>query len=182
MQFQCFVNIEFIVYCNTKTCTWLKKLNKETLNHQIVVLSHMHTYQQTAPCVWWSSPPLLLLCSSMTPCWCASAQTAAVAIQASPGSSTLHRSIETHTHIQAGNTQYHGGSDLQTSWNISQAHRQTDNTCTSAKYIRPSHCVLNPTLQTCSIKLLLPSEGGGRKCGSVPAPHNFQFKDNLRFN
>lgn len=86
IQFHCFVNIEFIVYNNTKTkaytCLKEHSKSKKKMNHQNAIISHMYTHQQTAPCVWWSSPPLLLVCRSTWSCWCASARTAAVAAEA----------------------------------------------------------------------------------------------------
>lgn len=43
-------------------------------------------------------------------------------------------------------------------------------------------CTLIPRLQTFNIKPLLLPETGGKKCGSVPTSHNFQFRGNLHFN
>lgn len=158
------------------------------MNDQNAKISH--TYQQTAPCVWWSSPPLPLVCWSMLSCWCATAQTAAVVWEASPDSSILHRSTQTHTHTQIS----YGVVAVMMQLYLDIKPYSIDNFQKfSYKYIytQITHvhllntlcdCTLIPRLQTFNIKPLLLPETGGKKCGSVPTSHNFQFRGNLHFN
>lgn len=56
-----------------------------------------------------------------------------------------------------------------------------ETTRTSVEYIKPCDCTLKLGLQTFNIKPLH-LQSVGKKCGSVPAPHNFQFRGNLHFN
>lgn len=95
-------------------------MSQKKMSHWRATASHMDTHQQTVLCVWWSFPPLRLVGLWTWTYWCASAQTAAVAVEAQPRSSILHRS----THTEAGRCLKDGNHFilLQDSMHVAKTH------------------------------------------------------------
>lgn len=148
------------MYSSTKTCTCLKE--KRTITH-----THTYTPANKALC-------LIILPSTSTRLLVDVVMLMRICSDCSCRRRGFARffhtpQICTDTNTQAGEL---GKKAHLASFRTFSA-RQTDNT--SAKYIQPCDCALHHGADSFPVS----SE---KKCGRVPAPHNFQFRSNLHFN